>query len=354
MELKEKLQLIEDIYYIKEVNQKIIDEITHLDFDLDLENEINTTYKVDDITEEISSLETELIDLKRKCNAPASLLEGFGSELSLTFATNAHYFLIIFLVGGIGALWFNIVVAIILFCIPVAFELVLFFKALFCTIIGNTKAANKIPVYQKQIQELENKIAAKKREIKEIEKNNRIVKQSNSSTKKKLNDLKLSFLYNTSTINNTLNEAIADCGLHKNYSSLICVCQFIQYLDTKRCYQLEGPNGCYNLYEMELRLGQIIDNLEAIKRSVRNIENSMYVLIDEQRRMNKMIGLISREISTIGDNLEKFNELPEISKTLSIIKSCAILAVDDKLPRSVKMKNLRSVFLNSDFFYRNI
>ena len=44
------------------------------------------------------------------------------------------------------------------------------------------------------------------------------------------------------------------------YQDVIPICQFIQYLESGRCSSLEGENGCYNLYETELRNGVITND----------------------------------------------------------------------------------------------
>ena len=58
------------------------------------------------------------------------------------------------------------------------------------------------------------------------------------------------------------------------YRNMVAITTINEYLMSGRCYELEGPNGAYNMYEMELRqninIGQLstnVDNLEQIRNN---------------------------------------------------------------------------------------
>jgi len=149
-----------------------------------------------------------------------------------------------------------------------------------------------------------------------------------------------------------LNKILDDCKVHEQYRSYVCICQFYQYLDTGRCKEFTGANGCYNLYEMELRLGLIIDNLERINNSLDEIKQSMHQLVQIQREINARLKIISDEISDYikNENTRRLSEYSLLQKDLRLVKSCVALSVKDQLPPDARINSVREVFLNSDYF----
>lgn len=58
------------------------------------------------------------------------------------------------------------------------------------------------------------------------------------------------------------------------YRSLICVATFLEYLENERCCKLTGHEGCYNLFESELRQGTIIAQLSNISQQLDQIREN--------------------------------------------------------------------------------
>ena len=73
-----------------------------------------------------------------------------------------------------------------------------------------------------------------------------------------------------------LNNLYAQSGLHPNYQNWIAASAIYSYLDTRRCYQLEGPDGAYNLYEAESRTDKLIETLSGILSYTGSIAASQY------------------------------------------------------------------------------
>lgn len=85
--------------------------------------------------------------------------------------------------------------------------------------------------------------------------------------------------------------------IYPSYRAIVPVSMFIQYLESGRCSQLEGSDGCYNLYESELRQNVIISKLDIIIEKLEEIKNSQYELQQTILESNREISqLCDRQI----------------------------------------------------------
>ncbi len=80
--------------------------------------------------------------------------------------------------------------------------------------------------------------------------------------------------------------------LFPKYRDIYAVASIYEYILSGRCYELQGHEGAYNLYEHELQMGmiisrldRIIDNLESIKRNQR----MLYDAIQESNNLSRRI-----------------------------------------------------------------
>lgn len=53
-------------------------------------------------------------------------------------------------------------------------------------------------------------------------------------------------------VKKTLEKLLSMSPLNEKYYSLECICQIMEYLETGRCDELQGKDGCYNLLESEV------------------------------------------------------------------------------------------------------
>lgn len=70
------------------------------------------------------------------------------------------------------------------------------------------------------------------------------------------------------------------------YHDLVAITSFYEYLLSGRCETLDGVNGCYNLYESELRANIIINKLDAIGDSLEQIKGNQYMLYSQLSQIN--------------------------------------------------------------------
>ena len=66
--------------------------------------------------------------------------------------------------------------------------------------------------------------------------------------------------------------------IYAKYRNLVTIATLFEYIDSGRCFELEGPNGAYNLYEGELRSDIIISSLSSIISNLEAIRNNQYTL----------------------------------------------------------------------------
>ena len=86
------------------------------------------------------------------------------------------------------------------------------------------------------------------------------------------------------------------------YRNMVAITTINEYLMSGRCYELEGPNGAYNLYEMELRQDIIIGQLSSIVDSLEQIKNNQFSLYQELDKANETVSDVLSEIRDINEN----------------------------------------------------
>ena len=87
--------------------------------------------------------------------------------------------------------------------------------------------------------------------------------------------------------------------IYVKYRNLVAIATIYEYFDSGRCTELEGPNGAYNMYEIELRSNIIICSLAQIISDLAQIKNGQYALYEQINRSNlevtKILGNIYDE-----------------------------------------------------------
>lgn len=83
------------------------------------------------------------------------------------------------------------------------------------------------------------------------------------------------------------------------YRNLVAISSIKEYLESGRCYELEGPDGAYNMYEMELRQNLIIDKLTDIVENLNEIKENQYLLYQSLNEANEKIDYIMNDIENL-------------------------------------------------------
>lgn len=103
------------------------------------------------------------------------------------------------------------------------------------------------------------------------------------------------------TLENALAQLYAENIIYPKYRNLIAIAAINEYLMSGRCDTLEGADGAYNLYEMELRQNIIISQLSSIINNLEQIRNNQYSLYEELSKSNYTINEILSETRRMGE-----------------------------------------------------
>lgn len=103
-----------------------------------------------------------------------------------------------------------------------------------------------------------------------------------------------------------LNQLYDEDVIFPKYRNIVAISTISEYLESGRCSELEGANGAYNLYEMELRQNIVIGQLSIVVNNLEQIRNNQYSLYEELTKSNQMIGDIVYEIKHL-NNTTKLN-----------------------------------------------
>lgn len=105
--------------------------------------------------------------------------------------------------------------------------------------------------------------------------------------------------------------------IYPKYRNFVAVTTIYEYLASGRCDTLEGADGAYNLYEMELRQNIIIGQLSSVLDSLEQIKNNQFTLYKEITEANQKSADLLSDIS----NNTKFSAYAnkEIAKVNRII-----------------------------------
>lgn len=83
------------------------------------------------------------------------------------------------------------------------------------------------------------------------------------------------------------------------YRNLVAISSFYEYLESGRCSTLTGHEGAYNIFENEIRLNHIIQQLDIVIKKLDEIKNNQYMLYDAIKESQKQNDKIVREIKSI-------------------------------------------------------
>ena len=101
-----------------------------------------------------------------------------------------------------------------------------------------------------------------------------------------------------------------------------------------RCTELEGPDGTYNLYELESRSDIVINKLDKILTSLDQIKENQYYIFNEIKTANDSLDMINGQL-LVNNSLE----VVEISKLNDIIANTNQTAYNTAVTAFYSKKN---------------
>lgn len=119
--------------------------------------------------------------------------------------------------------------------------------------------------------------------------------------------------------------------IYPKYLDFIAITTMYEYLKIGRCSQLTGPDGCYNLYESEIRANRIIAQLDQVINSLEMIKSTQYYtytlladihkgvdgLTEQMSRIVRSVNAIEDNSAYIAYNTEKIAHYSKINADLT-------------------------------------
>ena len=94
--------------------------------------------------------------------------------------------------------------------------------------------------------------------------------------------------------------------IYPKYHNIIALSSIYEYIDSGRCDKLEGHDGAYNTYELEVRLDKIITKMDVIISKLDQIMTNQYYLYVAIKELQPKIDEIA---DAIIKNTEKLDEI---------------------------------------------
>lgn len=95
----------------------------------------------------------------------------------------------------------------------------------------------------------------------------------------------------------------SDDVIYAKYRNLAAISTIKEYLESERCYELTGPDGAYNKYDLEeqnnriiTKLDQLVDKSGEILQSLQDIKENQFVLYTALNKINNNIIKVSGEL----------------------------------------------------------
>lgn len=96
--------------------------------------------------------------------------------------------------------------------------------------------------------------------------------------------------------------------------SLVAISSFYEYLSSRRCYSLEGPDGAYNIFETEIRQNIIIQKLDEAIRKLDQIKENQYMLYSAIQDSNNTTTRLYKKIDEASRTMKRIEENTSISE----------------------------------------
>lgn len=117
--------------------------------------------------------------------------------------------------------------------------------------------------------------------------------------------------------------------IYPKYRNIICVSQFTQYIESGRCESFEGPHGCYNLFEQELRMDLIIDKLDIVISKLDKVIENQHEMVSLLKSIDQTTKEIKADTDLIAMNtaitalasLEMAGSINDVASSLDKVNS---------------------------------
>jgi len=108
--------------------------------------------------------------------------------------------------------------------------------------------------------------------------------------------------------------------IYPKYRNIIAISSFYEYFSSGRCFELEGHEGAYNIFESESRQNIIINKLDDVIRQLDYIQQNQFMLysaIQEQNsKVNSLMGDMRKCVSSM-QRVEASNDIIAYNSKIS-------------------------------------
>lgn len=161
----------------------------------------------------------------------------------------------------------------------------------FCSRNNVKKLRQEQKQYPEKLKEIENKKKYRKKEIERKKRQLGLLRNNISKCETELQQTR------------TLLNRYYDLGIiYPKYQGIVPICQIYEYLDSGRCFSLQGPDGAYNLYESEVRANIIISKLDDVISRLDDLSAGQQMLARVIREANTKIDSLSQSLDQIEEN----------------------------------------------------
>lgn len=85
--------------------------------------------------------------------------------------------------------------------------------------------------------------------------------------------------------------------IYKKYRNFSEVSSLYEYIESGRCTELEGPNGAYNILELEIRLDRIVVQLDQVIARLDSIRDSQFQLYNAIQEANQRSEVLLQSVT---------------------------------------------------------
>lgn len=130
------------------------------------------------------------------------------------------------------------------------------------------------------------------------------IKQQGQNALYVIDDNRMKLQNALQNIKSNLRNAYAANIIYKKYQTVEACCAILEYLDSGRCYSLQGPYGAYNKYEDDVMNGRIISSLDRISLQLGAILAGQEVLQHTISQIERNVDVMQGDINTICNSLQ--------------------------------------------------
>lgn len=132
--------------------------------------------------------------------------------------------------------------------------------------------------------------------------------------------------YNIKKTQDVLDKIYSLNIIYPKYRNLCAISSFYEYFQSGRCTTLAGHEGAYNIFENEIRLDRIVQQLDVVIEKLDQIKRNQYMLYNAIKQSQEISNNIIKEIQSTKNELKNIQ-----SQNTHIIDNTRVTAYNAKI-----------------------